>query len=403
VNTIEDRLRNAYQRASETVRPESLRPYVLDPDPSAERGLRRLGPSAFRGRFRSLAPLAAAAAVVLVVAVAVTVPRLFPAAAPVAPPFAPVVGGASRPSPFLVIVRPPDIQVVSAATGRVVARLAPPSARIGWSQAVAGPGGRQFLLAATDQFNACRSLQLYTLTLSGTGTVASLRTWSAPMTGQMLGSNNWGPGALAASADGSTIAYVTTNCASFAASQETITVVRHGTVRTWTSSAQANPTSLSLSANGSLLGYVDATTSSPVKSAASAWILPTNSASGPADQRARKVFTDQLNGGPQAQATVLGADGSTMYLLIAVFDARGNMLTYTVSAYDTATGVRLRVLHTWAGHGNPAPPGFTAGGDRALIWNLHGPSVDELNLVSGTATIYRELRVSEYPEVDISW
>src|SRR5580704_10796986 len=245
VSTIEDRLRNAYQSATQTVRPESLRPSVLphdEPAPPAKGGRGRLGLSAFRGGLRRLAPLAAAAAVVVVAVAAVTVPRLFPAAPPAASPFGPVVGVMSSPSPFLVVVRPPDIQVVAAATGRIVAQLPPPGARTGWSQAAAGPGGRQFLLAATDQFNACRSLQFFTLTLSGTGTVQGLSAYSATMTGQMLGSNNWGPGALAASADGSTIAYVTTNCASSGASQEMITVIRHGTVRTWTSSAQANPT-----------------------------------------------------------------------------------------------------------------------------------------------------------------
>jgi hypothetical protein len=406
VSTIEDRLRNAYQSATQTVRPESLRPSVLphdEPAPPARRGRGRLGLSAFRGVLRPLAPLAAAAAVVVVAVAAITVPRLFPAAPPAAPPFGPVVGGMSSPSPFLVVVRPPDIQVVAAATGRIVARLPPPGARAGWSQAAAGPGGRQFLLAATDQFNACRSLQFFTLTLSGTGTVQGLRPYSAPMTGQMLGSNNWGPGALAASADGSTIAYVTTNCASSGASQEMITVIRHGTVRTWTSSAQANPTGLSLSGNGSLLGYADLTNHSPATSPASARILRTDSAPGPADQRARKVFTDQLDGGAQAQSTVLSPNGSTMYLLTATFGARDNLLAYMVSAYDTATGARLRTLHTWDNHGYVMPPGFTASGGRALIWYLHGTSVDELNLVSSTATTYRELRVSDYPAVDIAW
>ncbi len=406
MSTIEDRLRNAYQCATQTVRPESLRPSVLpqdEPAPPAKRGRGRLGLPALRGRLRPLAPLAAAAAVVVVAVAAVTVPRLFPAARPAAPPFGPVVGGMSSPSPFLVVVRPPDIQVVAAATGRIVARLSPPGARTGWSQAVAGPGGRQFLLAATDEYNACRTLQFYTLTLSGTGATASLHPYSAPMTGQMLGSNNWGPGALAVSADGSTFAYVTSDCASPGASQETITVIRHGTVRTWTSSVLENPTGLSLSANGSLLGYADLTNNSPARYPASAWILRTDSAPGPAGQRARKVFTDQLNGGPQAQSTVLSPDGSTMYLLTAAFGARDNMLAYAVSAYDTATGARLRTLHTWHNHGYVMPPGFTASGDRALIWGLHGTSVDELNLVSGTATTYRELRVSEYPAVDIAW
>ncbi|HEY6314161.1 MAG TPA: hypothetical protein VIY52_25655 [Streptosporangiaceae bacterium] len=407
MSTIEDRLRNAYQCATQTVRPESLRPPVLpqdEPAPPARRGRGRLGLPAFRGGLRPLAPLAAAAAVVVVAVAAITVPRLFPAAPPAASPFGPVVGGMSSPSPFLVVVRPPGIQVVSAATGRIVTQLPPPGTRTQWSQAAAGPGGRQFLLAATDEYNACRSLQFYALTLSGTGTVAGLRPYSAPQTGLFLGSNlNFGAGGLAVSADGSTVAYVTTNCASPGASQETITVIRHGTTRTWTSSVQANPAGLSLSADGSLLGYADLTNNSPARSPASAWILRTDSAPGPADQRARKVFTDQLNGGPQAQSTVLSPDGSTMYLLTAAFGARDTMLAYAVSAYNTATGARLRTLHTWHNHGYVMPPGFTANGDRALIWYLHGTSVDELNLVSGTATTYRELRVSDSPAVDIAW
>lgn len=402
MSRIEDRLRNAYESATQTVRPESLRPPVLpqaEPAPPVGRGRGRRGLPGFRGGLRPLAPLAAAVAVVAVAVAAITVPRLFTPPRPAGPP----TGTMGTPSPFLVVVRPPDIQVVSAATGRVLARLPPPGARTGWSQAAAGPGGRQFMLAATDEDNACRSLRFYTLTLSGTGTVASLRPYSAPKTGQMLSSNNWGSGGLAASADGSTFAYVTTDCASPGASQETITVIRHGTVRTWTSSVLANPAGLSLSADGSLLSYTNQTNETPATSRGSAWILRTDSAPGPADQRARRMFIDLPYGGAQAQGTVLSPDGSTMYLLTATFSARGSLLGYAVSAYDTATGARLRTLHTWHNHGYVMPPGFKASGDRALIWYLNGTSVDEINLVTSAATTYRELRVSRYPTIDIAW
>jgi hypothetical protein len=382
MSTIEDRLRNAYQRAAETVRPESLRTSVLPQAELARQAKHRRG---------WLAPLAAALAVVLVAVGAVTVPRLFPATHLVGP----ATGNPSIPSPFLVVLRPPDAQVVSAATGRGLAQLPRASAGHWWTQAAARQGSRQFLLVATrdDQGYICH-LRFYTLTLSGTGTVASLQSYSTPKAAQVFGFMPFGSGDLAVSADGSTVAFITRNCTT---SQWTITVIRDGTVRTWMLSGQTIPAGLSLSANGSLLSYVDSI-SRPTES--SARVLPTDSAPGPADLRARTVFTDQRNGGPRAVSAALSPAGSTMYVLTAAIAPMNSPTgiytqTSTVAAYDTATGARLRTLHTWHYHGYlTGPPGFTASGDLALIWSVAGKTVDELNLSSGTATAYRTVPIS---------
>jgi hypothetical protein len=89
VNTLEDRLRDAYRAAAETVRPEAILPgAILSPPDHARRRARRTGRTGpGPSRIRVLIPLAAAVAVIAVAGVvAVLLPRA-----------APGLGAASRP------------------------------------------------------------------------------------------------------------------------------------------------------------------------------------------------------------------------------------------------------------------------------------------------------------------
>ena len=61
--------------------------------------------------------------------------------------------------------------------------------------------------------------------------------------------------------------------------------------------------------------YVDSTSQIPASSLGSAWVLPTDAAPSPADERGHKVVTDGLHDGSEAVAEVLSPHGRTMYLL----------------------------------------------------------------------------------------
>jgi hypothetical protein len=118
-------------------------------------------------------------------------------------------------------------------------------------------------------------------------------------------------------------------------------VIRHGTTRTWTTPWFAGPTSLSLSADGSQLGSVDLTQQSPASSLGSAWVLATNSPPGDAAAHSRKVFTDVMHGGIQAQSEVLSPDGLTMYILI----------TGAASTFRQLPVARATLSSPWPGNG----------------------------------------------------
>ncbi|HTZ29223.1 MAG TPA: hypothetical protein VMC83_34805, partial [Streptosporangiaceae bacterium] len=84
MNTLEDRLRDAYRAAAETVRPETIhQDAILSPPDHARRRTRRTGQAGRAGHGASwrrlLIPLAAAVAVIAVAAVvAVLLPRAAP-------------------------------------------------------------------------------------------------------------------------------------------------------------------------------------------------------------------------------------------------------------------------------------------------------------------------------------
>jgi len=58
-------------------------------------------------------------------------------------------------------------------------------------------------------------------------------------------------------------------------------------------------------------------------------------------------------------------------------------------AYSTATGARLRTLHSWNGT-TSGPPSLTIGGDDALVWDMYN-WVDEVNLTTGSGRTFTQL------------
>ncbi|HEX6523899.1 MAG TPA: hypothetical protein VF070_28445 [Streptosporangiaceae bacterium] len=390
MSTIEDQLRNAYQRATQTVRPEYLRPYALDPDKLVRPARRRWrGVPAIGSIPRVLAPVGAALAVVIIAAAAVFVPRIV---GKTARPGVPVADPAASPA-FIAVLRLSGVlDVDSARTGRLVAVVRPPQAGTVWQDVAAAGHNRFVLTAVPSHVYVCADTLLYTLTLEDSGRIASLRPYAVPRIQGTLG-DAAGQVNLAASTDGSTVALVTANCGKPGPSDanhfpDNVIVLIHGTdQRTWTVPAQYNVTSLSLPADGSELGYVESYNKQPLPSLGSARVLPADTPSGPADAHSHTIFADGPQwDGVQACGEALSADGKTMYLITRTGVEYGKT-AFTLSAYDAATDTRLRVLHTWSQHLDSLRAEPTVAGSQALIWGLDNlrSRVAQVDLTTGAA------------------
>ncbi len=359
MNDIEDRLRDTYQAVERAIRPETIRPRVLPAGSERPRSTR-------------FVPLTAAAAVIAVIAGAVTLPHLLtgsPAPGTTATPGAqPANAGPS----YLADLNYPWIEVRDPVTGKVLSRTQPPSG-YGWQGLAAIDGGRKFLVeTAGDPCGGDKPFRIYLLT---PGKPAGLR----PVITL--------PGLIdefTASADGGTLAYLAEQCKNGRPANPVLGVVRNGATRDWTMPSSVNPGSLSLSADGGELGYVNFTLQGQ-RGAAS--VLSTSSPPGSLARWSRPVFVPTRRG-PQGVALVLNADGQTMYLITAPAN-QSVAMTETLSAYDVATGTRLRTLHAWSGvQGQPV---IVADGTHALIQGMHLTSIDEVNLGTGSAATFRQL------------
>jgi hypothetical protein len=387
-----DRLRDAYHAVVEAVQPDDI---------GDLRGPQSLPRIAASGRWtRRLTPLAAAAAVVLAVGAAVAIPRLVGqgTAAVTAPQTAGAVGGQP---PFLVdLVRGTYLQVRDAATGRILTQLKPPEGGGRWAAVAATGNPARFVVGAsylrTPLAMYCTSsqnyTQLYTLTLTAAGGLASLSPlYRIPV--QFDTSVIGGGSALAVSADGRTVAYATAPCGDrISKTPMSIVVLRDGVSRTWTTPWLAGPSSLSLSADGSELGYVDVTQYQwPISPLGSAWILPTDSPPGSAARWSRKLLSNVPNAGVQITDEELSPDGTIMYVVTSTEPGNNpnKPATDALYAYGTATGARLRTLHSWSGT-TSGPPSLTIGGDEALLWGMYN-RVDEVNLTTRSERTFTQL------------
>lgn len=292
MKSLEDELRELYRAVTDTVREQDL-PGLYDKRARPRR----------RRWFGAFAPLAAAAAVVVAIGVGVAVPKLASSPSPSrSQPAAPAPPASFAPAPpFMIVVRSPGARpllVVSAATGRTTAQLPVPRAGTAWVGAAATGSPATFVLAATpNRGGLCNPTYLYTVTLSDTGKVASLRPWTDPVVPEEIGS-------LTASADGGTLAFIYYKCR--AAGQE-IGVIRGRTTRTWHESQLLAVDSLSLSADGSRLGYTEQSFGGGVGTVR---VLDTSSASGNATAASKAVYSFPAIG--RADFVVFGAAFTTM-------------------------------------------------------------------------------------------
>jgi hypothetical protein len=381
MSRIEDLLRDAYADAAQTVRPERTRPAVqLPPARSA------------RKSFKLLAPLAAAAAVVVAISAAVTLPHLITGSRIV--PGGPPKSG----TPPFVIQLPYQatgvarLVVQAAGTRNVQSKINPPRGTI-WRSVAATGSGTTFVAAADDTRHCVTSI--YILTLSATGQPAGLKQLGSGISGQLTSEDS-----LAASADGRTVAYGTTQCINHgtAAPVEAIGLLTAGgTSRRWTLPPMTFIARLSLTADGSTLSYVSNTHEQPGL-VGTARILPTRSPSGSAIAHSRVVLA--RHGSTSPSSAVLSRDGATMYILTS---AGNGPYTITLSAYRTSDGTLLRALHTWRNVPVILAPTMTIAGDKLLIWGIYQPDTYQVNLGSGRVTpVWMFVARGEFPEA-VAW
>ena len=364
MNDIEDRLRDGYRAVERAIRPETLRPRVLCAEPAHHN----------RTRF---VPLAAAAAVIAVIVGAVTVPHLLAGSDAPAAMTNPGTLPANGTPRYLADLRGTWIEVRDPATGKVLSKIPPPAGGA-WQGLAAIEGGTKFLAETPgDPCSGDKPFKLYLLTPGKPGGLKPLMTL---------------PGVIdefTGSADGSTLAYLSEQCGKDGRpGNEVASVVRNGATRDWTMPSSLYPGSLSLSADGSELGYISFADQAL---RGSAWVLPTSSPPGSLTTWSHHIFVPAHNG-RQAEGLALSPDGRTTYLLTV--QPNQSVETYTLSAYDTATGARLRTLHAWSIGIRILAIGevsMTADGIHMLIQYLHLAGIDEVNLATGAAATFRQL------------
>jgi len=323
VNSLEDRLRDAFGAVADTIDPATV------PSPAV-----RMRPRAISSRrMRFVAPFAAAAAVTIIVVTMTTLaadvsPRHHAGTAP------------SRHHARTVKARPTavslpeftladlgsSVKVYDTRTGADVATLKPPAGQ--QFQDVASSGApRTYLAAAGLSGSACHAY-FYRFHLSATGQPSPLTFLRSVPDSQ--------PTAIIGIGGGSTYAYSTTQC-NTAPPGGFVGISGQAGNRTWDyPGADDYSFSLSATADGRTLAlsYFPAseTGSQGVQNA----LLNTKSSSRTVDGASRI-----LSSVPGSPTLAISPDGRTVYACTS----QGS--TGTLAAYSTATGALIRVLHQW--------------------------------------------------------
>lgn len=401
MNTLEDRLRDAYRAAAETVRPEEiLSGAILSPPDHARRRARRTGragPGASRRRV--LMPLAAAAAVLAVVAtVAVLLPRAVPG----------LGRGRSadgRTTPTLLTTpayfvelnwsQHPSMFVASATTGAQGARISLPFPSTDLTSVATGDG-QTFVVAATAPGSSSTSLYRFSLAANGT---PSPMTPFTKVTGQI--SDPWD---MAVSANGEFIAYRTMTTDEVATPRrpqhgylavlDTVT----GQTKQWTFHTAAygfmtGTGNVSISASGSVVGFGNE-------------VVDTSAAPGSLAARGRVVATD----GEFGPSTIVGSlnvspDGRTTYF--ATFRTANDKPVWSswqLRAFDLATG-QTRLIRGFPGtEGGPAAVTFDPTGRYMIVESaVHTGPTTKLALVNIATGQLTQLNVSWAVDPEIAW
>ena len=342
MNTLEDQLRDAYQAAAETVRPDSIRGL---PDQATRAGrppFRRPSPARSR-RARVLVPLAAATAVA---AIAVTASLVMPASPPGR-------GGAAVPGAlprfFLAMPNNPTgdrMAVFSATTGRQLALIKAPRGSV--IDTAAATGNDRTFVVTVESGSSCGTTTLYRLRLTARGGQGSLAPLAIPKISGVVT-------ALAASADGRTIAYATAFCASSSDSPGAIGVVHTATGQTrqwpWRPNPGQTAGSVSITANGRTIEYaaspnkITGPDSGQTLPPRTIRLLPADAPPGNAAQRSRAAVTmSRVTPGEIFNSAAIAPAGRTLY-----FCTQRNAQSALGRRHGAA-----RVRHRHRGHVGPA-------------------------------------------------
>jgi WD40-like Beta Propeller Repeat len=336
VNTMEDQLRDAYAAAAETVRPGSIRGL---PDQAARprRPAFRPGSPARSRRARVLVPLAAAAAVA-VIAVAASL---------VMPASPPGHGGAAVPGalPRFFLAMPDNptgdqMAVFSATTGRQLALVRPPRGSA-IDTAAATANDRTFVVTV-ESSGRCSMTTLYRLRLTARGGQGSLAPLAIPKISGVVT-------ALAASADGRTIAYATASCDNSTDSPGAIGVVHTATgqARQWPWQPNPGQTagSVSITANGHTIEYaaspnkITGPGSGKTLPPRTIRLLPADAPPGSAAQRSRAAVTmSRAAPGESFNSAAIAPDGRTLYFCTQRNASQPSGGAMVLRGYDIATG-----------------------------------------------------------------
>jgi hypothetical protein len=338
MSSLEDELREAYRAITDTVREEELP------------GLYEKRVRGHRSRFGTFAPLAAAAAVVLAIAVGFAVPKLM--SAPSGPPTPGTVTprAAKTTPPFMIIVNTPSAErplvVVSAATGRTTATVPVPRKRTAWFDVAPTANRTTFIVAAAPLSGGlCQPTYLYTLTLSARGVPTSLRPWADPIVRAEIGN-------LSASADGHTLAFVETEC--HGPNQE-IGIIGDGRTKTWQEPYPLFADDLSLSADGTRLGYTEYAVG---RQGARVRVLDTASAPGNATKASTIVYTYPAVG--RAPTAVIDPGFTTMDVGWLTGKDTFHLAGYRLEAADVEGTLFSRTM--------PAGQLLSQAGAQVLVW-----------------------------------
>jgi hypothetical protein len=368
---LEDELRQAYRELTDTIREEDL-PGLYERPARPRR----------RRWFSAFTPLAAAAAVLVAIGVGVAVPKLANAPSGPTEPAGPGAPGTVAAPPFMIVLNRPNaprpLLVVSAVTGRTTAELPVPRTDTVWVDAEATGSGTTFVLAATpNRGGLCDPTYLYTLTLSGGGKVASLRPWTVPVVPAEVVS-------LSASADGSTLAFVSDECRG---PDQEIGIISGRAMRTWRESYPLVFLNgdLSLSGDGSKLVYADAPAGGQD---ARVRVLDTSSAPGSASAASKTLYT--LPAAGRASSFAIGADFTTMYVSWLTGRDSFHLVGYRIGPGGVQRTLFSRTMSgqfiSWAGR-------------QLMVWNP-GVSLSLVDPVTGKATRIRTAWVNAW---GITW
>jgi hypothetical protein len=209
-------------------------------------------------------------------------------------------------------------------------------------------GGRSYIVAVNPH-TSCLT-RFYLLRITTKGKPETLRQEPVPAVHELVWS-------LASTPDGKTIAYAASGCNKGSRGFLAVTSVATGATRRWSgvnlggisTGSLALEGNLSLSANGSVLGFAAATGQQPLH-----WsfrVLLASAPSGLADSRSQIIAGISPSTATSGASAAISANGQTLYTCQRA--GTGKTLAEHLAAYSITTGKRLRNLGAVRGPGDP--------------------------------------------------